>query len=150
MMMLDSFKIERVLELPSQLDVLIAYSQSENFRFLNRLQQDFQTGENCFDRHGEALFAVYTMKDQLIAVAGLNQDSFHHSGQVGRLRRFYIHPDYRRQGVGAYLLQYIEQYAQTYFHELHLFTDTANAASFYQKMGYEPVDLPNSNFRKIF
>ncbi len=148
--MLKRCRVERVLELPSQLDVLIEYSQGENFRFLNRLEQDFRTGENCFDQRGEGLFVVLTQKDQLIAVAGINKDSFYQSGQVGRLRRFYIHPDYRRQGVGAYLLRNIEEYARVNFHELHLFTDAVNAASFYHKMGYEPVDLPNSNFRKIF
>lgn len=149
-MSLNNFRIEKIVDLPLQLDLLIEISQLEGFHFLHRLKQDFETGENCFNQNGEALFTVFTQKEQLIAIGGLNQHPFHDSEQVGRLRRFYIHPVFRRQCVGHDLLRHAEQYAQVYFHELYLFTDTANAASFYQKMGYEPVDLPNSNFRKIF
>jgi len=146
----DSFRIERSLELPAQIDELIQYSECEGFRFLNRLKQDFQSGENCFDQIGEALFVVYAQHDGLIAVGGLNQDPFAESKRVGRLRRFYIHPTYRRNRVGTYLLDCIEQYAQIYFDRLELFTDTMQAAHFYQTMGYQPMVSAHSNFYKIF
>ncbi|VXA54514.1 conserved hypothetical protein [Acinetobacter proteolyticus] len=48
------------------------------------------------------------------------------------MRRFYIHPDYRRNQIDTYLLEHIEQYAQTYFERLDLFTDTLQAVLFYQ------------------
>ncbi|MCH7312950.1 GNAT family N-acetyltransferase [Acinetobacter sp. ANC 3882] len=142
-------RTERIDYLPPALDGLIECSEREGFQFLNRLKQDFQTGKNCFDRFGEALFVVY-LQNQLIAVGGLNQDPFDHLNKVGRLRRFYIHPDYRRKRIGTYLLLHVERYAQAHFERLHLFTDTENAAYFYQSMGYEPLVSLHSNFRKIF
>ena len=67
-----------------------------------------QIGENCFNQFGEALFVVYEQK-HWIAIGGLNHDPCHEAQEkVGRLCRFYIHPQYRRKGIGAYLLEYIE------------------------------------------
>ncbi|EOR07796.1 GNAT family N-acetyltransferase [Acinetobacter sp. ANC 3926] len=145
----DHFRIERSLELPAQIGVLIQYSEREGFRFLNRLKQDFQSGANCFDQIGEALFVVYDQQDGLIAVGGLNQDPFAESKRVGRLRRFYIHPDYRHKKIATYLLMHIEQYAKTYFERLDLFTDTAQAAHFYQSRGYQSIVSAHRNFYKI-
>ncbi|ENV08439.1 hypothetical protein F966_03113 [Acinetobacter higginsii] len=145
----DHFRIERSLELPAQIDVLIQYSEREGFRFLNRLKQEFQSGTNCFDQIGEALFIVYDQHDCLIAVAGLNQDPFAESQRVGRLRRFYIHPDYRANQIGTHLLRHIEQYAKAYFERLELFTDTTQAAQFYQSRGYQSIVSAYRNFYKI-
>ncbi len=149
MHLLQRLRIERILTLPTDLNMLIELSEREGFQFLKKLRYDFETGENRFDQYGEGLFAVY--KDQnLIAVGGVSQDPFDQTGKMGRLRRFYIHPDCRQKTVGAYLLKYIKQYAQTYFKQLCLYTDTKNAANFYQRMGYESVDWGHSNFRKVF
>ncbi|NIE95064.1 GNAT family N-acetyltransferase [Acinetobacter sp. Tr-809] len=148
-MKLHQLRIERSLELPAQIDVLIQYSEREGFRFLNRLKQDFQSGTNCFDQIGEALFVVYDQHDRLIAVGGLNQDPFAESQQVGRLGRFYVHPDYRANQIGTHLLGHIEQYAKTYFERLDLFTDTAQAAQFYQSRGYQSIVSTHRNFYKI-
>ncbi|MCI3878958.1 GNAT family N-acetyltransferase [Acinetobacter higginsii] len=145
----DHFRIERSLELPAQIDVLIQYSECEGFRFLNRLKQDFQSGTNCFDRIGEALFVVYDQHDTLIAIGGVNQDPFAESQRVGRLRRFYIHPDYRANQIGTHLLGHIEQYAKAYFERLELFTDTTQAAHFYQSRGYQSIVSVHCNFYKI-
>ncbi|MDR7015425.1 GNAT family N-acetyltransferase [Acinetobacter sp. 3657] len=151
MVRLDKLRIEKVLDLPVQLDALIESSKIEGFRFLERLKYDFQNGENCFNQLGEALFTVYE-QNRLIAICGLNQNPYddYDVNKVGRIRRFYIHPLYRRKGVGHHLLSYIERYARAYFNELQLFTDTENAANFYQMMGYEKVALPHTSFRKIF
>ncbi|NNP69839.1 GNAT family N-acetyltransferase [Acinetobacter sp. Ac_5812] len=145
----DHFRVERSLKLPAQIDVLIQYSEREGFRFLNRLKQDFKSGTNCFDQIGEALFVVFDQHDSLIAVGGLNQDPFAESKSVGRLRRFYIHPDYRDKKIGTYFLMHIEQYAKTYFERLDLFTDTAQAAHFYQSRGYQSIASAHRNFYKI-
>ncbi|WP_353477237.1 GNAT family N-acetyltransferase [Acinetobacter proteolyticus] len=66
------------------------------------------------------------------------------------MRRFYIHPDYRRNQIDTYLLEHIEQYAQTYFERLDLFTDTLQAVLFYQSRGYQPIVSAHCNFYKIF
>ncbi|WP_366925838.1 GNAT family N-acetyltransferase [Acinetobacter sp.] len=86
----------------------MAFSQIKGFYFLHRLEQDLKIGENCFNQFGEALFVVYEQK-HLIAIGGLNHDPYHGAQEkIGRLCHFYIHPQYRRKGIGAYLLEYIE------------------------------------------
>ncbi|WP_338151560.1 GNAT family N-acetyltransferase [Acinetobacter proteolyticus] len=107
----DRFRIERSLELPAQIDVLIQYSELEGFHFIRRLKQDFQSGANCSAQIEEALFTVYDQQHHLVVVGGLNQDPWAESNKIGRWRRFYIHPDYRRNQIGTYLLEHIEQYA---------------------------------------
>ena len=83
----------------------------------------------------------------LIAIGGLNHDPYHEAQEkIGRLCRFYIHPQYRRKGIGAYLLEYIEQYAKFYFCELHLFSDTCHAACFSQSNDCDPIALLKTNF----
>ncbi|WP_459623333.1 GNAT family N-acetyltransferase [Dickeya oryzae] len=61
---------------------------------------------------------------------------------------FYVAADYRRQGVGRELLTVIEQAAASCFRELYLFTDTLEAAQFYQRQGYVAVSLPDVSHRK--
>jgi GNAT superfamily N-acetyltransferase len=140
--------IYRVLDLLKEIDILIDFSEQEGFRFLKRLKQEFISKDNCFNKEGEGLFFAY-MNNELVAVGGLNQDPYNHSTMIGRLRRFYVHPNFRKYGIGSHLLKEIENFAQKYFLELHLYTDTDDAAQFYLKNGYEYVALYKSNFRKI-
>ncbi|AUQ24024.1 GNAT family N-acetyltransferase [Dickeya zeae] len=140
-----SVQIVRLDALPAALAVLIAESQQQGFRFLCRLQAEFQSGANDFRLPGEGLFAAFEA-ERLVAIGGVNQQTG--MPQIGRLRRFYVAADYRRQGVGRELLTVIEQAAASYFRELYLFTDTPEAAQFYQRQRYTPVSLPDVSHRK--
>lgn len=140
-----SRQIVRLDALPDVLAVLVAESQQQGFRFLCRLQTEFQSGTNDFRLPGEGLFAVFEA-ERLVAIGGVNQQSG--MPYTGRLRRFYVAADYRRQGVGRELLTVIEQAAASCFRELYLFTDTLEAAQFYQRQGYVAVSLPDVSHRK--
>ncbi|GAB7205637.1 hypothetical protein OS21_21280 [Dickeya oryzae] len=109
------------------------------------MQTEFQSGTNDFRLPGEGLFAVFEA-ERLVAIGGVNQQSG--MPYTGRLRRFYVAADYRRQGVGRELLTVIEQAAASCFRELYLFTDTLEAAQFYQRQGYVAVSLPDVSHRK--
>jgi len=139
--------INKILNLPHDFNVLVEYSVHEKFRFLKRLYDEFEMGKNQFSGVGEALFEA-RLNQQLVAICGLNQDTFSQDDQIGRLRRFYVHPEYRQQGIGQATLEAVEAYAHNYFKVLHLYTDTENAAKFYRKMGYSFFVDEQSNYRK--
>ncbi|MGE8597832.1 MAG: GNAT family N-acetyltransferase [Acinetobacter calcoaceticus] len=105
---------------------------------------EYQSGKNCFDQEGEALFGIQ-QNEKIIAIGGINATE---DIGIGRLRRFYVHPEYRRQGVGELLLRSVEEHTKKYFNEIVLYTDTHRAAAFYKKMGYSETNMPDSNFSK--
>ena len=136
-------KIVRLANL-SELDPLVKLARVENVRFLDKLVNDYNTGENTFSAEGEALFTVF-VGGELVAVGGLNINPYqaleHHTrvGLIARLRRVYVHPGYRRRGIGAALVRRIELGASPYFELLYLFTDSPRAVTFYESLGYSPV-----------
>ncbi|WP_199624801.1 GNAT family N-acetyltransferase [Paenibacillus alkalitolerans] len=110
-------------------------SKQEGFRFIQRLIDDYQSGENRFDQPGEAIYVCY-IKSRLVGVCGLNRDKDLGQSRVGRLRRFYVLPEYRRQGIGRRLIEEILESAKGYFDVLQLRTDSEEADRFYQSMGF--------------
>ncbi|WP_173910482.1 GNAT family N-acetyltransferase [Acinetobacter sp. Marseille-Q1618] len=153
-------KIIPITTLSIQLEQSIFHSQQEKFRFLTRLKSEFESGVNRFDQQGEALFAVYKNK-QLIGIAGLNQQPYDvknslsingfnfYPAEIGRIRRFYIHPNFRQCGIARKLLTEIKDFAQHYFKILTLFTDTTDAAAFYQACAYHACQHPKISHFKI-
>ena len=95
--------------------------------------EEFESGKNRFDKPNEFLLMAYD-NGQLIACGGLNlqwneQDI---ETRIGRVRRFYVLPKYRKHGVGKQLLQYLEKKAIANFSALCLNTEIKSAANFYQ------------------
>ena len=123
---------------------LLAESEEAGFRFLKSLKEDWLNKSNRFDQEGEGLFLLWKASE-LIGIGGINRDPYRQNKQVGRLRRFYIKADHRHQGLGALLLQYILAEKGKSFQEIQLYTDTASAAKFYEKEGFERV-FQNSHF----
>lgn len=137
-------KIENVEKLPSDIETLITESESEGFRFLVRLQNDFASGVNQFNKYGETLVTV-RVDGKLVAIGGINrQDS------SARLRRFYVSKCSRRLGVGRELLEFLEKHASKYFTKVTLFTDTLSASQFYEACGYLPVNMHYVSHEKTF
>ncbi|MEO1448736.1 MAG: GNAT family N-acetyltransferase [Bacteroidota bacterium] len=114
---------------------LLRASREEGFRFLHRLDTDWISGKNRFEQTGEALYGLF-LGDQLIGLGGINLDPYARSADVGRLRRFYILPAHRRQGLGRSLCQHIFDQHQAYFREIRLRTDQKAAANFYTSIGF--------------
>ena len=63
---------------------------------------------------------------------------------IGRLRRLYVLPDARRQGVGRALVRRLEFDAMPHFTRLVLRTDSDAAARFYEALGYERLPAGGS------
>lgn len=123
-------------------------AEQEGFRFLNRLAEEYWSGANRFDKPGEALFGIVS-EGQLAAIGGLNRDPYEKDFHVGRVRRVYVAPAHRRQGMGRRLMEAIITEAHSHFVQLVLRTDTAQGASFYEALGFQPVStLENATHTK--
>ncbi|WP_221568608.1 GNAT family N-acetyltransferase [Alkalihalobacillus sp. TS-13] len=149
-MRMISIKLLEPLRFNDVADV-VNESLEEGFNFLRRLVNDYQNGQNTFRMLGEALFGVFTMENELIAIGGLNIDPFANNPKVGRLRRFYVSKSYRRMGLGKLLVNEIIEHATLHFTELVLHTDTSEADVFYRAIGFEKASrYPNStHFMKL-
>ncbi len=123
--------------LPQGIENLVTESEAAGFRFLRRLGEEWESGANRFDRPGEALFAALD-GDRIIGIAGLNVDPYSTAAGVGRVRRLYVATAWRRQGVGRALVGAVIEAARGRFDRLRLRTRTAEAARFYETLGFVP------------
>ena len=143
-------KIVKVEQLPDQVETLATLARKEGLDVLDKLIEEYRTGKNCFAQANEHLLVAHDGK-KLIACGGLNQQ-WGDNGieeRIGRVRRFYVHPKYRLQGVGKQLLAYLDQLAAPHYSALCLQTDSRLAASFYQKQNYVFVENnPSYNYFK--
>jgi GNAT superfamily N-acetyltransferase len=126
----------RRLDALTALAPLVAASAGEGFRFLERLCREWMAGEARFDGPGEVLLGAYR-GPALVAVGGVTRDPYGGDPDVGRLRHLYVAPEARRQGTGASLVRALEDAARPHFRALVLRTDTAQAARFYEALGYQ-------------
>lgn len=125
------------------LDHLIEESVREGYRFLSRLQSEFQDGTQRFEKPGEALLGVYRSAE-LVGIGGLTHDPFTAEAGVGRIRRVYIREDARRRGAATLLVRALMSAAAADFHTVTLRCVTEDAASLYESLGFTRViDYPN-------
>ncbi|WP_420241660.1 GNAT family N-acetyltransferase [Roseiterribacter gracilis] len=121
---------------------LVAMSLEEGFDFLDRLDADWANGDNRFDARGEILLGVSDGAN-LIAVGGVNIDPYS-TEDCGRLRRVYVAPSHRTNGVGALLVTRLLDHARENFRIARLRTDTDRAARFYERLGFRRIEDPNA------
>jgi GNAT superfamily N-acetyltransferase len=112
---------------------LAGLAREEGFGFLDRLIHEWQSGENRFEKDGEVLYGVF-VGDELIATGGMTRQGV----ARGRVRRVYVHPDYRRRGVASRLLDVILEFARLHYPEVVLYTNTERASRFYERLGFVP------------
>lgn len=118
-----------------ELEPLVIRSEQEGFNHLRRLVNEYIAGENTFSGEGEALYIVRE-QEQIIAIVGLNQDPFSdHS--TGRIRRLYVHPDYRHLGIGKQLVQKVTSEAKKFYNILVLYTNSEQASQFYLQLAFK-------------
>jgi GNAT superfamily N-acetyltransferase len=127
--------IIRARELPADLPRLVEASRAEGFRFLERLRDDWASGRNRFEKPGEAF---YLARDgsQLLGACGLNQDPFAGDPSVGRMRRLYVAPPFRRHGVASALVREATAAASGRFAVIRLRSDTEQGDRFWRARGF--------------
>jgi GNAT superfamily N-acetyltransferase len=125
------------------IEALHAEAQSESYDFIETLVEEWSTGENRFDAPGEALCG-YVEHGLLVAVGGLNCDPFAGRPEIGRIRRVYVRPAWRNQGIGRALVTALVDQARTHFRSVRLRAENAGAARLYERMGFVPIENPDA------
>jgi len=77
----------------------------------------------------------------LVAIGGLNQDPSDGRRGIGRIRRVYVRPAWRNQGIGQALVHTLVENGRTSFSALHLRTDNPAAARLYERIGFTRSSL---------
>ncbi|WP_246871802.1 GNAT family N-acetyltransferase, partial [Pantoea ananatis] len=75
-------------------------SMTEGLNMLRRLEENWLSGYNRFDRPGEKLIGAYVDR-LIIGVCGLNVDPFTQETGVGRLRHLYVDTEWRKNRIGS-------------------------------------------------
>ena len=128
--------IERVTQLPLfELTPLMVESRHVGLRVLQRLLDEWSSGDNRFNRPGEALW-VARENGRVVGVCGLNIDPYANSRRVGRVRRLYVSMASRRRGIGRQLMERLIMTSRGTFSQLRLRTSNPEAARFYETLGF--------------
>ncbi len=136
---MSDLEIRRLLDLFREpLAALLAESQAEGYGHLQRLRDEYVSGQNRFDGPGECLLGAFR-DDSLVGICGLNLDPFARDEGTGRVRRLYVAATSRRGGVGRKLVEAVIQRARSHFRRLQLRTPDEPAARFYEALGFRPV-----------
>ena len=139
----------RLTNLPLGLEVLSSEADAQGHRFLRRLIEEWSTGANRFDGQGEMLFGA-RVQGRLVGIGGLNSDPYLRDPSVGRVRHLYVLEAFRWHGVGQHLLESIVAAARGVFHELHLRTDSDQAARFYERFGFRRINSETATHALTF
>jgi len=127
--------------LPSGIARLAAEGRVEGFRFVDRLIEEWSSGENRFAAPGERFLCLYE-GSELVGFGGLNADGVLAEPGVGRVRHVYVAAAARGRGHGGRLVREIIRTARPVFHRIRL--RTRQAAPFYESLGFVPSEEPEA------
>jgi len=128
---------------------ILRESRGEGYSIVERLLDDFRAGRNRFDAPGEALYAHF-LGQVAIAVCGINRETDRTYSNAGRIRRLYVLPQYRGNGLAHDLVDVITRHASMTFDHLTVNVGTSEARGFYEHLGFVPVQLPGiTHCRKL-
>jgi GNAT superfamily N-acetyltransferase len=125
------------------MDELHAEALAEGVDFIDTLVSEWATGANRFDRRGEVLCGAVE-DGLLVAIGGLTVDPYLPSGDVGRIRRVYVRPEWRNGGVGRALVTALIAEARKSFAGVRLRAENAGAGRLYERIGFSPITDPNA------
>jgi GNAT superfamily N-acetyltransferase len=135
-MMISIIRIENLPR--DELLQLLEESKRMGFRFVERLIAEWESGDNRFDKDGEALFIARDDK-RVVGICGINIDPYLGDPQVGRIRHLYVIVDERRKGVGRELVQRVIEKARRHFLYLRLRASNEDFYRFYSALGFASV-----------
>jgi GNAT superfamily N-acetyltransferase len=124
-------------DLPDGFSALLADAASEGVGNMALLAQGWASGDQRFERDGEALLGAL-LAGELAGIGGLSVEPA--AGESARrVRRFYVRPAFRRQGVARTLASALVQEA---LDQVDLLTCNAAAspaaAPFWEAQGFSP------------
>ncbi len=113
---------------------------------MERLVSEWESGAMRFDGPGECLLGAFDGCD-LIGIGGISRDPYLSAPNIGRLRHLYVRKAARRRGVGSALVDQLLAKGRAVFDDVRLRTDCAEAARFYLRKGFVPIDDPSASHR---
>jgi len=128
----------RMETLPNGIAALVAESQAEGFRFIDRLVADWESGRNRFAHPGESLIAAFA-GETLCGICGLNRDPYRPEPGIARLRHLYVTATARGAGIGAAIVRAHLDHARAHFTLVRL-RATPKAAPLYEHLGFIPIE----------
>jgi GNAT superfamily N-acetyltransferase len=141
-----TISIRKINSLSPAIDPLEGDAEAEGYDFVEALVDQWARGENRFDRRGEVLLGCFDeTARELIGVGGLNIDPFAEDPSLGRIRKVYIRPGWRNQGIGRLLVSTLVERARKSFRSVRLRAENANAARLYERLGFVAILDPNAS-----
>lgn len=138
------------IQLPvAGVDSLQSEAIAEGYDFIQSLVEQWASAENRFDAPGETLCG-HLEQGQLVAVGGLNCDPFAGRPDMGRIRRVYVRPAWRNQGIGRALVIRLIDQAKNHFRCVRLRAENAEAARLYERIGFAPIANPDATHILVF
>ena len=116
-------------------------SRQEGHGMVARVLSDFRSGANRFDRPGELLL-VCLDANSVAAVCGLNIEEEPCFGKAARIRRLYVRPSHRGEGLARSLIDAVVASATGQYDVLTVNVGTLPARDFYEHLGFAGVDHP--------
>lgn len=130
-------KIENVTPNSNGFQELKSESIVFGFNMLRRLEENWLTNHNRFDKSGEKLSGAFN-DGVLIGLCGLNHDPFTSQARTGRLRHLYVGIEWRRMHVGSLLLREVLNNSDRWFDVINT-NAPPSAFTFYERAGFIPL-----------
>ncbi|MFD1192589.1 GNAT family N-acetyltransferase [Phenylobacterium conjunctum] len=131
--MLQLIRIED--DLPEGFAALREAAASEGYRHMDRLAAEHAAGRSVF----VALFGAL-LGGELVGIGGLTAEPETTEVPAQRLRRLYVSPQARRQGVASALASALCQEGLDQVSQLTVHAGDARAAAFWEAQGFTPVE----------
>ena len=122
--------------LPPDLDVLAQPAAAEGIRTITVVQDEWASGANRFEGPGEVLL-VARLSGAIVGIGGMTRDK--NVPDALRMRRYYILPKHRRQGIGRMLNERLLVAAAGNARSVTLRAGSAHAGAFWERLGFERV-----------
>ena len=134
--MASEHRLDRIIdELPHGFDAMRAEALAEGHRNMERLALDWASGAMRFDGEGEALLAAH-VQDTLAGIGGLTIEPI--VPVAFRMRRFYVRPPFRRQGIGRKLASALIEPALARCGVVTVNAGNVDAPAFWMRLGFTP------------
>lgn len=125
---------------------LRAEAEAEGYEHIEHLVHDWEEGRIRFRLEGEGLFAVL-LADRFAGIGGITHDPDLPYTEALRVRRVYVRPEYRREGVGRALVRRIIEHGLRHAPALVVNAGNPGAAAFFEACGFRPVEDPGHTHR---
>ncbi len=121
-------------------------ARDEGLGFVQRTLDEWRSGSNRFDRHGEAFLTAH-QAERIVGICGLNIDPFANDPSLGRIRHLYVAPRVRHRGIGRLLVAACLERAEGTFDTVRLRTFDRDAAAFCTAIGFTTFAKPDATHR---